>query len=128
MHSQFILHQFRKLLQGGKLLLGVMKQWNGERLKPYFYWTSIFIMGMNKAHVLLSCRWDFCQTWRPRKCEIILGVNIFSIKPYLKELSVFSVPVFFMVDQLDHKIRVPLSLFRSLLNLNEQRLGVSRTD
>ena len=29
-----------------------MKQWNVERLEIYFYWTSIFMMDMNKAHVV----------------------------------------------------------------------------
>ena len=28
-----------------------MKQWNGERLEIHFYWTSVFVMGMNLAHV-----------------------------------------------------------------------------
>ena len=30
-----------------------MKQWNGEKLEINFYWTSIFMMGMNKADGLL---------------------------------------------------------------------------
>ena len=42
---------FRKLLERRSLLLGVMKQWNGERLEIHFYWTSVFVMGMNLAHV-----------------------------------------------------------------------------
>ena len=30
-----------------------MQQWNGEKIEINFYWTSMFMMGMNKADVLL---------------------------------------------------------------------------
>ena len=53
------------LLEGEKLLVAVMKQWSGEKLEISFYWTSIFMMGMNKVHVLLSFDLNqqrFCQT------------------------------------------------------------------
>ena len=52
MHSQFVSHPFRELLERVRLPAGVMKQWNVERLEIYFYWTSIFMMDMNKAHVI----------------------------------------------------------------------------
>ena len=95
-----------------------------KTVKRWETWTSIFMMGINKAHVLFSWRWDlickdFVRLTRPRKCEVILGVNFFSIKPFLKEQSFFWVADFLMVGQLDHKILVLLSLLRSLLNLNK---------
>ena len=57
MHNQFIPRPSRDLLKGEMLLVAV-KQWNGEKLQINFYWTSIFMMGMNKAHVL-----GFDSTW-----------------------------------------------------------------
>ena len=54
MHSQFISQPFRDLLEGERLFVAVIKQQNGEKLEINFYWTSIFMMGMNKAHMLFS--------------------------------------------------------------------------
>ena len=54
MQSQFISQPFRDLLEGERLFAAVMKQQNGEKLEINFYWTSIFMMGVNKAHMLLS--------------------------------------------------------------------------
>ena len=121
MHIQFISRPSRNLLERERLFVAVMKQWDGKKLE-----ISIFMMGMNKTRV------DFIRLesakiqsdLRPRRCEVKLGVNFFYIKPFLKELSFFWVVGFFMVGQLDHKILVSLSLFRSLLNLNESRLGL----
>ena len=62
---------------------------------------SVFMMGMNKTqrcfHIVETwiCK-DSVRLTRPRKCEVILGVNFFSIKPFLKELSFFWVAGFFL--------------------------------
>ena len=64
MQSQFISQPFRDLLEGERLFEAVMKQQNGEKLEINFYWTSIFMMGTNKAHMLLSFDLNlqrFCQ-------------------------------------------------------------------
>ena len=68
MYIQFISRPSRNLLEGERLLVAVMKQWNGEKLEINFHWIRIFMifmMGMNKAHGLLSFDLNlprFCQT------------------------------------------------------------------
>ena len=55
----------RNYLEGERYLVAVMKQWNGEKREINFYWTSIFMMGMNIAHVLISFDLNlqkFCET------------------------------------------------------------------
>ena len=46
MHGQFISRPFRELLEIERLLVYVMKQWNGERLDFFFFLISIFMMGI----------------------------------------------------------------------------------
>ena len=62
---QFISRPSCNLLGGEKLLVAVMKQWSGEKLEISFYWTSIFMMRVSKAYVLLSFDLNpqrLCQT------------------------------------------------------------------
>ena len=49
MHIQFISRLSRNLLEGERLFVAAMKQWDGKKLE-----FSIFMMGMNKTHVLIS--------------------------------------------------------------------------
>ena len=49
MHIQFISRPSRNLVEGERLFDAVMKQWDGKKLE-----FSIFMMGMNKTHVLIS--------------------------------------------------------------------------
>ena len=116
MRIQFISRPSQNLLEGERLLVTVMKQWDGKKLE-----FSIFMMDMNKAHVLLSFDLNL-----QRRCEVKLGINFSYIKPFLKVLSFYWVVGFFIVGQLDHEILVSLSLFRFLLNLIEQRLGLPK--
>ena len=56
MHGEFISHSFQELLEEERILVGVMKQWNGERLKIYFYWASIFMMS-NSLTLFKVVKW-----------------------------------------------------------------------
>ena len=90
------------------VLAVVKKWWHGERLDIYFGWTSISWWAWTKH----MCCFPVVENWickdsvdlKGFECAVILGVNFFSIKQFLKELSFFWVSSFFTVGQLDHKI------------------------
>ena len=38
------------------------KQWDDDRLEICFYWASIFMVSINKTHVMPSYRWDLLKS------------------------------------------------------------------